>query len=89
MLPIERTNRFKKDVKLMLKRGKKLSKLKDVVTKLANQETLPHKNRDHLLVGNYSSSRECHIEPDWLLIYTPLAELLRLERTGTHSDLFR
>jgi len=88
VLIIERTNRFKKDVKRMVKRGKSITKLKAIVAKLANKEPLPPKHRDHTLTGNYDYARDCHIEPDWLLIYTPLKETLRLERTGTHSDLF-
>lgn len=89
MLNIERTSRFKKDMKLMLKREKDIKKLKSVLLKLVNQEPLEPKHRDHSLTGNYDFSRECHIEPDWLLIYTISNETLRLERTGTHSDLFK
>lgn len=74
----------------MKKRGKDLAKLKYVVNELANQRTLDEKYRDHELTGNYRNFRECHIEPDWLLIYRiEKGELiLALVRTGTHSDLF-
>lgn len=74
----------------MKKRGKDLAKLKYVVNELANQHTLDEKYRDHELTGNYRNFRECHIEPDWLLIYRiEKGELtLALVRTGTHSDLF-
>ncbi len=89
MLSVERTHRFKKDFKLMLKRGKSAEKLRQIVSQLASKKPLETKHRDHTLTGNFSDSRECHIEPDWLLIYTPLEEAIRLERTGTHSDLFR
>lgn len=74
----------------MKKRGKDLEKLKYVVNELANQRTLDEKYRDYELTGNYRNFRECHIEPDWLLIYRiEKGELtLALVRTGTHSDLF-
>lgn len=74
----------------MKKRGKDLEKLKYVVNELANQRPLDEKYRDHELTGNYRNFRECHIEPDWLLIYRiEKGELtLTLVRTGTHSDLF-
>ena len=74
----------------MKKRGKELEKLKYVVNELANQRPLDEKYRDHELTGNYRNFRECHIEPDWLLIYRiEKGELtLALVRTGTHSDLF-
>ena len=89
MLKVERSNRFKKDVNLMIKRGKKIQKLKDIVYNLAQQKTLALRHFDHALLGNFNYARECHIEPDWLLIYTPSKEVIRLERTGTHSDLFK
>jgi mRNA interferase YafQ len=86
-----RTTQFKKDVKLAGKRGKDLEKLKAVLDLLIAGDELPAQCKDHPLRGNFAGSRDCHIEPDWLLIYT-LTEnggLVRLERTGTHSDLFR
>lgn len=85
---IERTNRFKRDFKRVIKRGKDSKKLKDVVLRLLNQRELPEKYKDHQLIGNYNGVRECHIESDWLLIYRVLKGGIRLERTGTHSDLF-
>lgn len=88
MLDLLYTSRFKKDVKLMKKRGKDMKKLESIVTLLAFEQEIPAKYRDHALLGNYAEHRECHIEPDWLLIYKLPDGALRLERTGTHSDLF-
>lgn len=90
MLEIVLSNQFKRDLKLAAKRGYDLDLLDSVVTKLANQEELPAKYRDHFLTGKYAGFRECHIQPDWLLVYrTEETELLLfLSRTGTHSDLF-
>ncbi len=92
MLKIEFHSQFKKDYKLAQKRGYDLSKLDEVVLLLAKEEPLPEKNRDHALVDSrlYKGMRECHIEPDWLLIYKIYEDRLILEllRTGTHSDLF-
>ena len=84
------TPKFKKEFKIVQKRGYDLGLLKDVITKLANGEELPERNRDHALTGNYKGCRECHIKPDWLLIYQTLDNelILYLTRTGTHSDLF-
>ena len=91
MLKIRYFSRFKKDYKLMQKRGYDLEKLKTAVRMLCNAESLPEKYKDHLLSGNYAGFRECHIEPDWLLIYKVEEEIitLTLTRTGTHSDLFK
>ena len=91
MRTFSRTSQFKKDVKLAGKRGKDLEKLKTVLDLLISGEELPAQYKDHPLRGNFSGSRDCHIEPDWLLIYTLTDKdsHLRLERTGTHSDLFR
>ena len=90
MLVIVRTNKFLKDLRLAKKRGLDLSLLDEVITKLANQEKLEEKYHDHALSGDFSDFRECHIKPDWLLIYTIDDEELELFlfRTGTHSDLF-
>ena len=91
MRTFSRTNQFKKDVKLAGKRGKDLVKLKAVPGLLIDGEVLPAQYKDHPLRGNFAGSRDCHIEPDWLLIYT-LTEKnthVRFERTGTHSDLFQ
>lgn len=89
VLEIFYTTKFKKDFKRMKKRNKDLQKLKIVIQNLVNQEVLPLKYCDHSLVGNYVDHRECHIEPDWILIYKIVEQQLRLERTGSHSDLFR
>ena len=90
MYRIVATGKFKKDLKLVIKRGYNMKLMDEVVTKLSNGETLPEKNKDHALVGNYAGKRECHITPDWLLIYEiDNGELiLYLTRTGSHSDLF-
>lgn len=87
---IEMSTRFKKDYKLAKKRGYNMSLLKEVIEILANGEELPEKYSDHPLSGDYKGSRECHIEPDWLLIYRKERDVLvlGLTRTGTHSDLF-
>ena len=87
---IKTTNKFQKDLKRVQKRGYDLTLLKEIIKKLANGETLPEKNKDHFLTGNYAGKRECHITPDWLLIYEIDGEnlFLYLTRTGTHSDLF-
>lgn len=88
MKKISRTNRFKKDVKIMKKRGKSFGVFKEVIQQLAQGDPLEKKFRDHKLTGNYAGTRECHIEPDWLLIYEDKDEVLLLILTGTHSDLF-
>ena len=87
---IRPTARFQKDLKRVLKRGYDLSLLTVILKKLADGETLPEKNRDHSLSGDYSGCRECHIAPDWLLIYEIADDelILYLTRTGTYSDLF-
>ena len=72
----------------MQKRGKDLAKLKAIVGLLLAEKSLPPKNKDHQLGGNWSGHRDCHIEPDWILIYKIFDDELRLERTGSHSDLF-
>lgn len=89
-LEIIPSNQFRKDLKLAQKRGYDLDKLKKVITSLANGEQLDPKYRDHFLTGNFGGFRECHIQPDWLLIYQIDGEhlFLFLARTGTHSDLF-
>lgn len=90
MLSIIRSNRFEKDLKLAIKRGFDVQKLNTVITALACQEKLAPKYHDHPLLNNYKDFRECHIEPDWILIYRIDEEELELYlfRTGTHSDLF-
>jgi len=90
MYKIVATNKFKKDLKLSIKRGYNIDLLDEVVTMLSNGIPLPEKNKDHALFGNYVGCRECHITPDWLLIYQISNDelILYLTRTGTHSDLF-
>lgn len=90
MLKIVVSNRFKKDLKLAAKRNLDLQKLTAVVDTLARQEVLPPELHDHSLTGEYSEFRECHIGPDWLLVYRVEDDALELYlfRTGTHSDLF-
>ena len=84
------TGRFKKDLKLAQKRGYNLGLLTEVLEILASGKQLPPKYKDHALLGSYAGCRECHITPDWLLIYEIIEEqvILYLTRTGTHSDLF-
>lgn len=87
---IKPSNQFKKDLRIAAKRGYKLELLTDVIQKLADGEALEPKYRDHPLTGTFNCYRECHIQPDWLLIYQidDGKLLLLLSRTGTHSDLF-
>jgi mRNA interferase YafQ len=85
---LAQTKQFKKDVKRMQKRGKDLAKIKAVIDLLLAEEPLPARNRHHQLGGNWVGRRDCHIEPDWILIYKPTEDEILLERTGTHSDLF-
>jgi len=89
-LELRKTRQFEKDVKRMAKRGMNIQELTTVIDLLLTQEPLPEKYQDHPLVGNFIGFRECHVRPDWLLIYTIHAERLVLTcmRTGTHSDLF-
>jgi len=87
---VKPTTQFKKDYKRAMKRGLKIELLEKVVELLAMSEALPEKNRDHELSGNWVGHRECHIQPDWLLVYRIEDDVLvlTLARTGTHSDLF-
>lgn len=87
---VKPTLQFKKDYKLAMKRGLDISLLEDIIAKLALGESLPEKNRDHALSGNWNGYRECHILPDWLLIYKleDNVLILTLARTRTHSNLF-
>ncbi len=86
---VKQTSQFKKDYRLAKKRGQDLSLLQAVVTKLANGQALPEKNRDHALSGDWTGFRECHIAPDWLLVYKIENDILvlTLTRVGSHSDL--
>lgn len=83
------TNQFKKDYKKVKKQKKDIGKLRIVVEKLATKEKLEPKYKDHALIGNWKGFRDCHLEPDWLLIYKATEEILILERTGSHSELFK
>ena len=93
MLNPEFSGQFKKDYKLALKRGCDPKKLERVITLLCQEEQLPASYRDHALVNsrNYKNVRECHIQPDWLLVYRIVQDrlVLQLLRTGTHSNLFK
>jgi len=97
MLELTKTNLYKKELKLMLKRGRDGKKMFDIITMIldnANQGVehhllLPEKYCLHKLIGKYKGYWECHIEPDWLLVYYLDDEVLRLERTGTHNDIFK
>ncbi len=87
---VKTTTLFKKDFKLAIKRGLNVELLENIIALLAMGEPLPAKNKDHALTGNWVGHRECHILPDWLLIYRVEDDVLvlTLARTGTHSDLF-
>ena len=87
---VKPTAQFKRDYKLAIKRGLEIDLLEDIVGALATGESLPEKNKDHALSGNWVGHRECHILPDWLLVYRIEDDVLvlTLTRTGTHSDLF-
>jgi mRNA interferase YafQ len=91
MLKPEYTKKFSKDVKRVIKRGLDQEELKEIIRKLIKEEPLDAKHKDHNLIGNFANCRDCHIEPDWLLIYMIKTEENRIIflRTGTHSDLFK
>lgn len=89
MRNISITSQFKRDVKKIKKAGKDATKLREIIEKIVEGESLDEKYRDHALTGNYRQTRECHIEPDWLLIYKLTKENLILIRTGSHSELFK
>jgi len=88
MLNIRDKKQFRKDYRKLKSSGKDLSKLAVVIDTLAAEEPLPERYRGHVLIGNYAGYRECHISPDWLLIYQTSATELILMRTGSHSELF-
>ncbi len=88
MLKLKTHKRFEKDVRLALKRGKKTDRLWSVIEQLQANKPLAAKHRPHRLVGDWASCMECHIEPDWLLIYLVTDDALELLRTGSHADLF-
>jgi len=88
-LNIHYTTQFKKDYKRIKKQNKDLSKLRIVIEQLVAGQSLGRKYRDHQLTGNWKGHRDCHLEPDWILIYRQAPNDLFLERTGSHSDLFK
>ena len=81
--------KFKKELQLVEKRGKNLEKFNKILTLLVHETDLPKKYKDHKLQGKFQGCRDCHIEPDWILIYRVLEGAIIFERTGTHSDLFK
>ncbi len=83
------TSQFKKDFKRVSKQGKDLDKLEFIIETLLSKKMLDPKLKDHPLTGKWKNHRDCHIEPDWLLIYQKTTNSLILERTGSHSDLFK
>ena len=83
------TSLFNKDVKKIAKQHKDIDQLKEIVKKLIIQETLDSKYKDHKLKGQYEDYRECHLQPDWLLIYLIKADSITFVRTGSHSELFK
>lgn len=90
MLKVRYSSKFKKDFKIIVKRGYDISLFEEVLTLLREEKSLPEKYSDHALKGDYIGYRECHITPDWLLIYKKENDMitLSLTRTGSHSDLF-
>jgi len=88
-LNIVYTTQFKKDFKKIVKQGKDISKLETLIDLLIEGESLPQKYKDHSLIGKWKNHRDCHIEPDWILIYRITEDSLFLERTGSHSQLFK
>jgi len=89
MKSIRRTAQFKRDIKRLQQQGKNLEKLKTVLASLVNEQILPSQYQDHVLVGQYKGTRECHIAPDWLLVYELAEGEMILIRTGSHPDLFK
>ena len=87
-MKFRQTSQFKKDIKKQIKKGKDPEKLTSLIKLLIHNDPLPQKYKDHALIGNWVGRRDCHIEPDWILIYKKTEEELLLERTGSHSDLF-
>ena len=88
MLKIISEGKFEKDLAKAAKRGKNMNKFKEIISLLIENKPLPKKNRNHKLLGNYKDCWECHIEPDWLLIYKKTSTSIILSRTGSHADLF-
>ncbi len=89
MLAISYRTQFKRELKRQGRRGKDLQKFLDIAEKLAKEEKLDPKHCNHKLIGNFNNRWECHIEPDWLIVYCKTTTDIVFERTGTHSDLFK
>ena len=89
MRAVRYSGQFKKDAKLMAKRGHEMKKLRTVIEQLVNEEELEARYKDHPLQGKFAGARDCHLTPDWILIYAIVHNELRLIRTGTHSDVFK
>ena len=89
MLKVQRTTQFKRDFKKIKKQHKDIETLREIMQKLQNQEPLDPKHNDHPLTGEFKDLRDCHIEPDWILLYRVMADTIYFERTGSHSDLFK
>ncbi len=89
MLQLSYTKQFQRDLKKIKKRGKNVDKIKSTIENLVYKRKLADRFKDHKLIGNYQNRRECHIEPDWLLIYKLTSQEIIFERTGSHSDLFK
>jgi mRNA interferase YafQ len=88
MMKFRQTSQFRKDIKKQIKKGKDPEKLTSLIKLLIQDDPLPQKYKDHALIGKWVGRRDCHIEPDWILIYKKTEDELLLERTGSHSDLF-
>lgn len=87
-LTIRQSTQFRRDIKRLLRSGADLVKLEEVIETLVDEQALDSRYRDHSLIGNWKGHRECHIQPDWLLIYRVTGDELQLVRTGSHSELF-
>lgn len=90
MLKPQTTKQFEKDFRRMIKRGKDMKKIENVMRKLVNEEILDRRHRDHKLISDFEDFRECHIEPDWLLLYkiNKKDNIIIFARTGSHADIF-
>lgn len=89
MLKVSTTTKFEREVEIAKKRGKDMAKLGDIIKKLSKEEPLEPRHRNHKLLGEFKGRWECHIEPDWLLVYCKSHSEIIFERTGSHSDLFK
>lgn len=89
MKTVQVTKQFKKDINKLKRQGKEFDKLKYVIDALCEEKKLELSHRDHKLMGKYRDARECHIEPDWLLVYELFEDVVKLRRTGSHAELFK